>query len=280
MTQILSGKEVAKTMLQNIGRRLKVEGGTPGLAVIQVGEDPASSIYVGRKEARSKKLGFYSQRIQLKNDVSEIELLAEIEQLNLDPKIHGILVQLPLPRHLNENKILESVVPSKDIDGFHSLNAGLLMQGRKEMVPCTPKGIMHIFEHYNIPLEGQHAVVVGRSNIVGRPMMALLEQANCTVTICHSRTQNLQAHLKLADIVVAAVGKPKLIKGEWLKEGVVVIDVGINRLEDGSICGDVDFESAKEIASAITPVPGGVGPITIASLMENTFFAFHKTFLD
>lgn len=280
MTQILSGREVAKTMLQSIGRRLKAEGGAPGLAVIQIGEDPASSIYVGRKESRAKKLGFYSQRIQLADDVSEIEVLAEIARLNLDVKVHGILVQLPLPRHLNESKILESVVPQKDIDGFHSMNAGLLMQGRGGMVPCTPKGVMHILAHYEIPLEGLHAVVVGRSNIVGRPMMALLEQANCTVTICHSRTKNLQAHLKMADIVVAAVGKPKMIKGEWLKKGAVVIDVGINRLEDGSICGDVDFESAKEVASAITPVPGGVGPTTIASLMENTLFAFDRALLN
>lgn len=280
MTQILSGIEVAKTMLQSIGRRLKAEGGTPGLAVIQIGEDPASSIYVGRKDARAKKLGFYSQRIQLAGDVSETEVLAEIARLNLDVKVHGILVQLPLSRHLNESKILESVAPQKDIDGFHSLNAGLLMQGRGGMVPCTPKGIMHILAHYEIPLEGLHAVVVGRSNIVGRPMMALLEQANCTVTICHSRTKNLQAHLKMADIVVAAVGKPKMIKGEWLKKGAVVIDVGINRLEDGSICGDVDFESAKEVASAITPVPGGVGPTTIASLMENTLFAFDRALLN
>ena len=274
MTQILSGREVAKTMLQSIGRGLKAEGGAPGLAVIQVGEDPASSIYVGRKEARAKKLGFYSQRIQLAGDVSETDLLAEITRLNLDVKVHGILVQLPLPPHLNESKILESVAPQKDIDGFHSMNAGLLMQGRGGMAPCTPKGVMHILAHYEIALEGLHAVVVGRSNIVGRPMMALLEQANCTVTICHSRTKNLQAHLKMADIVVAAVGKPKMIKGEWLKKGAVVIDVGINRLEDGSICGDVDFESAKEVASAITPVPGCVGPTTIASLMENTLFAF------
>ena len=280
MTQILSGIEVAKTMLQSIRRRLKAEGGTPGLAVIQIGEDPASSIYVGRKDARAKKLGFYSQRIQLAGDVSETEVLAEIARLNLDVKVHGILVQLPLSRHLNESKILESVAPQKDIDGFHSLNAGLLMQGRGGMVPCTPKGIMHILAHYEIPLEGLHAVVVGRSNIVGRPMMALLEQANCTVTICHSRTKNLQAHLKMADIVVAAVGKPKMIKGEWLKKGAVVIDVGINRLEDGSICGDVDFESAKEVASAITPVPGGVGPTTIASLMENTLFAFDRALLN
>lgn len=278
--QILNGKEVAKSILQNIRRKLDSVEGKPGLAVIQVGEDPASSIYVSRKEARAKKLGFHSIRIRLPKTSSDQEILEHIERLNQDAKIHGILVQLPLPKNCNEQKILETILPEKDIDGFHCINAGLLTQNRKDrkgIVPCTPKGVMHILEHYDISLEGKHAVVIGRSNIVGRPMAALLEHANCTVTLCHSRTKDLPKHLGMADIVVAAVGIPKLVKGEWLKEGVVVIDVGINRLGDGSICGDVDFESAKEIASAITPVPGGVGPTTIASLMENTFFVFQNT---
>ena len=276
---ILDGKAVAKTMLQNIRKKLEGAEKRPGLAVIQVGEDPASSIYVSRKEARAKKLGYHSVRIQLPQTSSQQKIIEEIRQLNRDEKIHGILVQLPLPQGCHEQTILETISPEKDIDGFHSINAGLLVQNRKDkkgMVPCTPKGVMQILRHYNISLEGKHAVVIGRSNIVGRPMAALLEQANCTVTICHSRTQNLPAYLRMADIVVAAVGIPRLVRGEWLKKDVVVIDVGINRLGDGSLCGDVDFETAKTVASAITPVPGGVGPTTIASLMENTFFVFQN----
>ena len=273
---ILSGKEVARSLLQSIRQRMEEVEAQPGLAVIQVGVDPASSIYVKRKGARANKLGFYSQTITLSRDCTEEELLQEVHQLNEDSRIHGILVQLPLPKHLNEQKVLEHISPAKDVDGFHAINAGLLSQGRGLLVPCTPKGVMHILRHYGFSLSGMHAVIVGRSNIVGRPMAALLEQSNCTVTICHSRTKDLPKHLKMADIIVAAVGRANMIKGEWVKPGAIVIDVGINRLEDGSICGDVDYDSVAPIASAITPVPGGVGPMTISTLMENTLLAAQR----
>jgi methylenetetrahydrofolate dehydrogenase (NADP+) / methenyltetrahydrofolate cyclohydrolase len=270
---ILSGKEVARTLLQSLRERVSRLDIQPGLAVVQVGTDPASSIYVKRKGTRAAKLGFYSKTINLPIDCSEAELLVEIQKLNEDKKIHGILVQLPLPKSFNEQRVLKYIDPQKDVDGFHAINAGLLVQGRGGLIPCTPKGVMHILNHYKIELEGKHAVVVGRSNIVGRPMVALLEQSNCTVTVCHSRTKNLEMHVKMGDIVVAAVGRPKMIIGEWIKPGAIVIDVGINRLEDGSICGDVDFESVVGHAGAITPVPGGVGPMTISTLMENTIMA-------
>ena len=273
---ILSGKEVARSVLQSIRKRVDVLGIQPGLAVIQVGVDPASSIYVKRKGARANKLGFYSQTISLSLDCTEEELLQEVQKLNQDPKIHGILVQLPLPKHLDEQRVLEQISPAKDVDGFHAINAGLLSQGRGLLVPCTPKGVMHILQHYGFALSGMHAVIVGRSNIVGRPMAALLEQSNCTVTICHSRTKDLPKHLKMADIIVAAVGRPKMIIGEWVKPGAIVIDVGINRLTDGSLCGDVDYASVESVAAAITPVPGGVGPMTIATLMENTLLAAQR----
>ncbi len=274
---LLSGKPVAKNTLMSIRQKVQAsltKGVEVGLCVLQVGECEASSIYVARKEARAQRLGFVSSTLRLPNDITEDGLLEQIERLNGNPHIHGILVQLPLPSHIDEVRVLDAVVPEKDVDGFHPINSGLLSQGRPRFVPCTPKGVIAILKQYEIALSGKHAVVVGRSNIVGRPMAQLLEQENCTVTICHSRTKDLQAHLKMADIVVAAVGIPKMIHGNWLKEGVVVIDVGINRLDDGTICGDVDFESASKVASAITPVPGGVGPTTIANLMANTWTAF------
>ena len=281
--RILSGRAVAKATL--IRTRKQVQsmldaGQEIGLCVVQVGDCEASSIYVHRKEARAQKLGFTSTTLRLPDDVSEASLLQQIDALNANPFVHGILVQLPLPKHMNDLRVLDRVSPAKDVDGFHPINAGLLSQGRAKMVPCTPKGVMAIFEHYDIPLSGKHAVVIGRSNIVGRPMAQLLERANCTVTVCHSRTVNLEAHLAMADIVVAAVGIPNMITGEQLKDGVVVIDVGINRLEDGTICGDVDFESVSAVASAITPVPGGVGPTTIAMLMENTLRAAETAFMS
>ena len=273
---ILSGKAVAKATLMRTRQQVQAmlaEGKEIGLCVVQVGTCAASSIYVSRKEARAQKLGFVSTTLRLSEDVSEESLLEQIDALNANEFVHGILIQLPLPRHMNEQRVLDRLDPRKDVDGFHPINSGLLSQGRGTLIPCTPKGVMTMLEHYNMSLSGKHAVVIGRSNIVGRPMAQLLEKANCTVTICHSRTTNLEAHLAMADIVVAAVGIPKMVQGEWLKEGAVVIDVGINRLEDGTICGDVDFESASKVASAITPVPGGVGPMTIATLMENTLRA-------
>jgi len=273
MSIILSGKEVARNLLQSVKQRVQESNLKPGLAVIQIGEDPASSIYVKRKASRASKLGFNSVNISLPSDCSQDDLIAEVEKLNQDSTIHGILVQLPLPKHMDEQQILETISPKKDVDGFHAINAGLLSQGRGILIPCTPKGVMHILAHYNIPLSGKHAVIIGRSNIVGRPMAALLEQSNCTVTICHSRTKDLPSHLRVADIIVAAVGRPKMVTGDLVKPGAIVIDVGINRLEDGTICGDVDFDSVFNIAGAITPVPGGVGPMTISTLMENTFLA-------
>ena len=273
---ILSGKTVAKATLMRTRQKVQAlldEGKEIGLCVVQVGTCAASSIYVSRKESRAQKLGFTSTTLRLPEDVSEESLLEQIDALNANESVHGILIQLPLPKHMNEQRVLDRLDPRKDVDGFHPINSGLLSQGRGTLIPCTPKGVMTMLEHYEIPLSGKHAVVVGRSNIVGRPMAQLLEKSNCTVTICHSRTTNIESHLAMADIVVAAVGIPKMIQGAWLKEGAVVIDVGINRLEDGTICGDVDFESASEVASAITPVPGGVGPMTIATLMENTLLA-------
>ena len=273
---ILSGKVVAKATLMRTRQKVQAmlaDGKEIGLCVVQVGTCAASSIYVSRKEARAQKLGFVSTTMHLPEDASEESLLEQIDALNANDFVHGILIQLPLPEHMNEQRILDRLDPRKDVDGFHPINSGLLSQGRGTLIPCTPKGVMTILEHYEVPLSGKHAVVVGRSNIVGRPMAQLLEKSNCTVTICHSRTTDLESHLATADIVVAAVGIPNMIQGESLKEGVVVIDVGINRLEDGTICGDVDFESACKVASAITPVPGGVGPMTIATLMENTLLA-------
>ena len=276
---LLSGKEVAKTILMRTRKQVQGAlelGQEVGLCVLQVGEYEASSIYVARKESRAQRIGFVSTTLKLPTDISEESLIEQLGRLNRNPFIHGILVQLPLPSHINEQYVLDTIDPSKDVDGFHPINSGLLSQGRPRFVPCTPKGVIGILKHYEIPLSGKHAVVIGRSNIVGRPMAQLLEQHNCTVTVCHSRTSDLKVHLSTADIVVAAVGIPNMVQGEWLKEGVVVIDVGINRLSDGSICGDVDFESASKVASAITPVPGGVGPTTIANLMENTWMAFQS----
>ena len=270
---ILSGPTVAKAILQKIRKDLDGVPWTPGLCVIQVGDNSASSIYVSRKAKRASKLGFHSVTRNFSEDISEAELLVELERCNQDPSIHGILVQLPLPRHIRSQVVLDAIDPEKDVDGFHPVNSGLLSQGRSKFVPCTPKGVMKMIEYYGLETTGKHAVVIGRSNIVGRPMAQLLEQSNCTVTICHSRTQGLADIVGTADIVVAAVGIPKLVLGTWLKPGAAVFDVGINKLEDGSICGDVDFDSAKTVAGWITPVPGGVGPMTITCLMENTWLA-------
>lgn len=273
---LLLATPVVKHILDKVEadvQRLEIQ---PGLTVLQVGEEAASSIYVRRKNEKAKSLGFATQSMHLPLDISQEELLQHIQALNADPKVHGILVQLPLPKHIDEYVVLDAIDPRKDVDGFHPVNAGLLSQGRPNLVSCTPKGIMEMLRYYQIDLAGKHAVVIGRSNIVGRPMVALLEQANCTVTVCHSKTKNLPAVLSTAEIVVAAVGKANMVQGSWLRRDAVVIDVGINRLANGTICGDVDFASAKTVVQAITPVPGGVGPMTIACLMQNTLDAAKK----
>jgi methylenetetrahydrofolate dehydrogenase (NADP+)/methenyltetrahydrofolate cyclohydrolase len=266
----IDGKRVAKTTLQALRPRIDALPRPPGIAVVRVGEDPASKVYVGRKTARAQRLGFRHEEVHLDETVSQAMLEAEIDRLNADDGIDGILVQLPLPHGLDSTAILDRIDPRKDVDGFHPDNAGHLAQGRPRFVPCTPFGVMKILSDFGVELEGKRAVVVGRSNIVGRPMSMLLEQANATVTIAHSRTQNLPELLLDADVVVAAVGRPHFVKGDWIKPGAVVVDVGINRLDDGQLVGDVDTRSAAQRASAITPVPGGVGPMTIAMLMANT----------
>ena len=251
-------------------QRLGIE---PGLCVILVGDDPASAIYVRNKARACKDAGFYSRTIKLPAETAREELLACIREQNADPQIHGILVQLPLPKHLDEQEILSAIDPAKDADGFLPVSAGKLLLGQKAPVACTPQGCLELLKRSNVPMEGAHAVVVGRSNIVGKPMAPSLLRENCTVTVCHSRTKNLPEICRTADILVAAIGKPRFIKGDWIKPGAAVIDVGINRLEDGSITGDVDYEAASQVAGWITPVPGGVGPMTIAMLLKNTLEA-------
>ena len=275
---VLDGKVVARATLQALRPRIEALPRPPGIAVVRVGEDPASKVYVGRKTARAAKLGFRHEEIHLNADVGQAELESVVDALNADDGIDGILVQLPLPAGLNATAILDRIDARKDVDGFHPNNAGHLSQGRARFVPCTPAGVMQILRHYDVPLEGKHAVVIGRSNIVGRPMAMLLEQANCTVTIAHSRTQELATLLSTADVVVAAVGRAHFVDGAWVQPGAVVIDVGINRIEDGTLVGDVDTDGARLHASAITPVPGGVGPMTIAMLMANTVRAAEQRF--
>ncbi|MCV6596836.1 MAG: bifunctional methylenetetrahydrofolate dehydrogenase/methenyltetrahydrofolate cyclohydrolase FolD [Mangrovicoccus sp.] len=283
--QIIDGKAFAASLRTRIAEhvtRLKADHGlTPGLAVVIVGEDPASQVYVRNKGKQTREAGMHSVEHALPAETSESDLLALIDQLNSDPAIHGILVQLPLPDHLNEDLVINAIDPAKDVDGFHISNVGLLGTGQKSMVPCTPLGcVMLLKDHYG-SLEGLNAVVVGRSNIVGKPMAQLLLGQSCTVTIAHSRTKDLPKLLGEADIVVAAVGRPEMIPGDWIKPGATIIDVGINRIpkEDGKtrLVGDVDFASAQSRAGAITPVPGGVGPMTIACLLANTVTACCRT---
>jgi len=273
-TQPIDGKAFAAKLREDIALRvakLKSDKGiTPGLAVVLVGEDPASEVYVKSKGKQTVEAGMNSYEHKLDASVSQTELLKLIDTLNNDSKVHGILVQLPLPKHISEEAIINAIDPDKDVDGFHVVNAGRLATGMQGFVPCTPLGCSMLLKDVIGNLAGKHAVVVGRSNIVGKPMAQLLLQESCTVTIAHSKTVSLPALLKTADIVVAAVGRPEMIKGEWLKDGAVVIDVGINRLEGKKLVGDVDYASCIGIASAITPVPGGVGPMTIACLLENT----------
>lgn len=270
--QIIDGKSIALSVRQGLEPRveaLKAKGVTPGLTVVVVGDDPASAIYVRNKERASNKLGMNGTVLRLPGETTQEELLNVVRKLNADDSIHGILVQLPLPAHIDEHAILREIDPDKDVDGFHAMNAGRLLNGEKGFVACTPKGVMRLLETTGVDLNGKNAVVVGRSNIVGKPMALLLLQKNCTVTIAHSRTRNLADVTRAADILVVAVGRAGMITGDMIKPGAVVMDVGINRV-DGKVVGDVDFESAKEVASYITPVPGGVGAMTIAMLMENT----------
>ncbi|RMF05675.1 bifunctional methylenetetrahydrofolate dehydrogenase/methenyltetrahydrofolate cyclohydrolase FolD [Candidatus Woesearchaeota archaeon] len=276
MAKIIDGKKVAEEIKEN----LKVEvsefreknGFPPGLAVVQVGNNPASTAYVSFKQKACEQTGIYSVKHHLDESVSEEELLSLIGKLNSDSKIHGILVQLPLPEHIDEQKVISAIAPEKDVDGFHPVNVGRFVVGMEALLPCTPRGIIRLLESYGVETEGKHAVVVGRSNIVGKPAALMLLKKNATVSIAHRRTKNLAELTKSADILVVAVGRPGLVTGDMIKEGAVVIDVGINKV-DGKLVGDVDFESASEKASLITPVPGGVGPMTIAMLLENTLQA-------
>jgi len=281
--QIISGTEIAKQireeLRQEIAELKEKHNLIPGLATVLVGEDPASQVYVGQKEKTSKALGIYSERHDLPTDTSEEELLALIDRLNKDPKIHGILVQLPLPKHISETKVLYAIDPRKDVDGFHPVNLGKLMIGEPDYLPCTPHGIQQLLVRSGVEIKGAEVVVVGRSNIVGKPIANILlqkkEGANATVTVCHTRSRDISLHTKRADIIIVAAGKPKAITADMVKDGVVVIDVGVNRIGKtaegkGILVGDVDFDAVKEKAKAITPVPGGVGPMTITMLMLNT----------
>ena len=277
--QILDGKVMSDELRAEIAKRvagLKKRGVMPGLAVILVGNDPASEIYVRNKGKGCEETGIYSRTIHLPEDTTQEELESEIGKLNADPAIHGILVQLPLPKQLDEQAALAKILPEKDVDGFHLINAGHMMTGTEGVIACTPRGALHMIKSTGIDLNGKEAVVIGRSNIVGKPMAMLLLRENCTVTICHSRTKELAEHTRRADILVAAVGKAGFVTADMVKPGAVVIDVGINRV-DGKVCGDVDFEPVKEKASWITPVPGGVGKMTITMLLDNTVEAAERT---
>lgn len=274
MAQIIDGKEVSRhirgQVAEGVAELKSGIGVTPGLAAVLVGENPASEIYVRNKRKACADAGIYSEEHKLPSGATEEELLSLVEKLNNDPKIHGILVQLPLPNHINETKVLRAVSPDKDVDGFHPCNVGLLVEGNPRFISCTPHGIIKMLEYYDIDIKGKEAVVVGRSNIVGKPVSLLLLHRHATVTICHSRTRNLGEVTGRADILVAAIGRANFITEDMVKEGAVVIDVGINRNDEGKLTGDVDFERVREKASYITPVPGGVGPMTISMLLWNT----------
>jgi len=277
--RIIDGLALAKKIRAEVAARaaaLTARGVKPGLAVVLVGADPASEIYVRNKVAACQQAGFHSVREQYPADLTEAQLLARIDALNNDPAIHGILVQLPLPAHLNAHRVIEAIAADKDVDGFHVSNAGLLMTGQPLFRPCTPYGIMQMLEAENVPLRGAEAVIVGASNIVGKPMAMLLLQAGATITLCNSKTRDLAAQTRRADVLVVATGRPRMITGNMVKPGAVVIDVGINRDAEGKLCGDVDFAAARQVAGAITPVPGGVGPMTIAMLLVNTLEAAER----
>ena len=271
--RLIDGKAVAAELRRSIAARVTALPFRPGLRVVRVGEDPASGVYVRNKDKAAQEVGFDSATLHLPAATTEAELLAVVAQLNADPAVDGILVQLPLPAQIRAEVVISAVAPEKDVDGFHPLNAGRLASGQPGLVPCTPKGVMHLLRAAGCSLPGARAVVLGRSNIVGRPMAQLLLAADCTVTIVHSRTRDLPAECRRAEILIAAVGRPEMVRGDWVSEGATVIDVGINRLADGRLVGDVDFAGASTHAEAITPVPGGVGPMTIACLLENTLEA-------
>lgn len=277
MALILDGNAVSKVVQEKIAvefEKVKSTGQRPGLAVVLVGDNPASVVYVGRKKKACESLGFFSEEYRLPKETVEGELLGLVQSLNQNPKIHGILVQLPLPGHLNPQKVIESIDPRKDVDGMHPFSLGKLVAGLPGLRSCTPAGVMAMLEHYKMPVAGKRAVVIGRSIMVGKPMAQLLIEANATVTVCHSKTQDIGAVVREGDLVVAAMGKPRFVKGDMVREGAVVVDVGINRTPEGKLVGDVDFDAVAPKASAITPVPGGVGPMTIALLMKNTYQAF------
>ncbi len=277
--RIINGTELARTLREQVAQQaaaLTQQGTRPGLAVILVGDDPASQVYVRNKVKACEAAGFHSVLEQLPADLSQEQLLARIHALNNDASIHGILVQLPLPPHISSHAVIEAISPAKDVDGFHVSNAGMLMTGRPGIIPCTPYGIMKMLEAEDVNLWGAEAVVVGASNIVGKPMAMLLLQAGATVTLCNSKTRDLGAHTRRADVLVVATGKPGIVNGSMIKPGAVVIDVGINRDSRGKLRGDVDFDSALPVAGAITPVPGGVGPMTIAMLLVNTLEAAQR----
>ena len=276
---IIDGKKIAETLRQKLKKeiiQLKSKYNTvPGLTVILIGEDPASKIYVRNKEKFSKEIGINSEVIKYPENIEEKEVLSKIIELNKNKKVSGILVQLPLPKHINKQKVIETILPEKDVDGFHPINVGNLSSGYDSKIPCTPLGCFILLKEVEKNLSGKHAVVIGRSNLNGKPMAQLLLKENCTVTITHSKTKDLKSQCNKADIIIAAVGKPKLVKGDWVKKNAIVIDVGINKTSDG-IVGDVDFNEVSKVARAITPVPGGVGPMTIACLLRNTVECFKR----
>ncbi|CAK7007069.1 bifunctional methylenetetrahydrofolate dehydrogenase/methenyltetrahydrofolate cyclohydrolase FolD [Kerstersia gyiorum] len=277
--RIINGSALAQQIREEAAVRaasLTAAGIKPGLAVVLVGEDPASQVYVRNKVAACEKAGFHSVMERYPADLSQEALLERVRALNADPAIHGILVQLPLPKHIDAHTVIETIAPEKDVDGFHIANAGLLMTGKPLFRPCTPYGVMKMLAHENVALRGAEAVIVGASNIVGKPMAMLLLAEGATVTLCNSKTRDLAAHTRRADVLVVATGRPGIVTGDMVKPGAVVIDVGINRGADGKLCGDVDFASASEVAGAITPVPGGVGPMTIAMLLVNTVEAAER----
>ena len=269
MAKLIDGKLISTQVKDECKERVAKEGLDLTLAVIQVGNDPASTVYDGNKKKASEYIGINSLSYELPEETTQEELLALVDKLNEDPKVNGILVQLPLPKHIDENLVIQQISPKKDVDGFHPQSVGALSIGQKGFVSCTPAGVIQLLKRSNIDIEGKECVILGRSNIVGKPMALLMLRENATVTICHSRTKNLKEITKRADILIVAIGKPRFVDKEYVKDGAVVIDVGIHRGEDGKLCGDVDFDSVEPMASAITPVPGGVGPMTIAMLMNN-----------
>lgn len=279
MAEIISGKETAANIRERLRKQidqLRESGYQPGLAVVIVGDDPASQVYVRNKEKACKEVGIAAQTFALPKETTQQELMALIDTLNARSDVHGILVQLPLPRHLDEHQVINAILPEKDVDAFHPVNVGKIMIGDFDYVPCTPAGVMALLEEAQIDVSGKRAVVIGRSNIVGKPQAMLLLHKNATVTICHSKTQHLEEITRQADIIVVAIGKAHFLRGDMVKDGVVVIDVGMNRLENGKLAGDVDFDTVAPKASYITPVPGGVGPMTITMLLQNTVTACRR----